>query len=463
MITDRPPIVEPPGLHYLPYQRQGINYILQGRGTLLADEMGLGKTIQAIGAINSLKGKWHILCPAFLRMNWFIELKKWLIPEISLDDIHVVPYTQVHRVSPDDIENIILDEAHYLKNWTAKRSQATERLAKKAKRIIAMTGTPIENRPVEIWNLLRMVCPEEWEKVDVKSYIIAPEAKESHPGHGPAFWQFAKRYCDLKKVYHTYNGRRRSAWSFDGASNLVELGTRLRDTCMVRRLKKDVLKDLPPKRYTLVHLEGVKVSPEPSYVQNSIYGLDYEEAVKKLRSTRVAFEAWSKTRKECGEAKVDVATQFIENILEQKNQVIVFAYHQSVAERIHEILTAQDYDSVLVTGKTPVDERQEAVDAFQGGRVRAFVGTIGACGVGFTLTSSDTVVFVEFDPNPGKMTQAADRAHRMGQKNCVDIYHLIVAGTIDANLVKMLVKKQEIQESILSESVLSKEYSREEI
>src|SRR5271166_4532052 len=218
----------PKGLEYLGYQKAGIAYALKRRGTLIADDMGLGKTVQAIGVINASNA--HnilIVCPASVKLNWARELERWLTRERSISiampgkklepgEIVICNYEQLDKIpAKASFDLLIADEAHACKNPKSKRTKGIMRLAKKVDgRVILLTGTPLLNgRPVELWPLLQIVNPEEWDKGD------------------KGFVKYAWRYCAPVKEFHG-NGYH---WNFNGAARLEELQERLRSTCMVRR------------------------------------------------------------------------------------------------------------------------------------------------------------------------------------------------------------------------------------
>ncbi len=437
----------PPGKSYLPYQEAGIRYALGARGTLIADEMGLGKTVQAIGIINaSPAGAVVIVCPAGLKTNWRYELDNWLVD--SKRDIIILSYYEAGKfvkLVDVNITILIVDEAHYIKNPDSRRSQVITELAKKANRVLLLTGTPMENRPVELWPLLKIVCPEKWDPAITRIGTITQDQRQSHPGEGPNFWTFAKRYCDLKKTSFRFGTRFRKVWDFSGASNLTELRKRLRETCMVRRLKQDVLPELPEKCRQVFVLPSNQ--PDDGYLASLTFE-NYERAIAELTSSKVKFEEFSRRRHEEGMDIVDDALVFLRDALDETQKIIVFAHHIDVIERLASGLTAEfdkaDY-AVKVTGGTHVADRGAAVKAFQEDPLcRVFIGSIGAAGVGITLTAATLVVFVELTPVPGQMTQAEDRAHRIGQKNFLLVKILVKNHSLGARLAKIIVRKQAV-------------------
>lgn len=237
-------IPAPDGLSYLPYQRGGIAYALARRGTLIGDEMGLGKTIQAIGVVNadvSIRSV-LVIAPKSLTVNWVRELDRWQTRDLSvgrangkIPDAAIVVSSYEEAKKHETVlcergwDLVIIDEAHYIKNSRSQRSKTVTAIGQRARKVIALTGTPLPNRPIELFPILKLVDPEHWDQ-----------------GPKGGFFRFARRYAN---AHHNGYG-----WDFSGACNLPELQEKLRATCMVRRLKKDVLTDLPAKRRQIVEL-----------------------------------------------------------------------------------------------------------------------------------------------------------------------------------------------------------------
>ncbi len=250
----------PDGLSYLGYQRAGIAYAIGRQGTIIADEMGLGKTIQAIGVINATSEVKTVLvvCPASLKHNWAREVRKWSSRPTNVHivngkrppsedkevQVDIINYDILHKLDEKvGFDLLVCDEAHYVKNGKAKRTKALHALARRCKRVVLLTGTPILNKPVELWSLLQVAAPTVWDPPGVV------KGKAVGAGDGAGFFGFAKRYCGARQEQVS---RDRLVWLFDGATNLAELQERLRATCMVRRLKSDVLAELPPKRRQVI-------------------------------------------------------------------------------------------------------------------------------------------------------------------------------------------------------------------
>lgn len=441
----------PEGLEYLPFQKAGIAFMARRDAVLLADQMGLGKGIQSIGLINfdeTIK-RVLVVCPAGVKLNWGHELAKWSCPRMPFRIINsnkqvwsaktspcatIINYDILHKFDwkHEVFDLLILDEAHYCKNPTAKRTKLA--LSIKAKRKLFLTGTPVLNRPIELYPLLKALQPGEW--------------GGKH--------EFGLRYCD------GYPGQ--WGWDYTGASHLDELNERLRSTIMIRRLKKDVLKELPAKRRQIIELSnGHSIKTEPILCDLSRAKRDvenasdssYENSVAKLKhSQQMAFEEIAKVRHEDALAKLPQAIQFIKDALEESEKIIVFAWHRDVIDGLCAAFaptkTSDGAEYVCITGDTTLAFRQSYVDIFQRQpNCRLFIGNIQAAGVGITLTAASHVIFVELDWTPGVVSQAEDRCHRIGQKDYVLVQHLVLSGSIDAKMAKVLVAKQEILDAAL--------------
>jgi SNF2 family DNA or RNA helicase len=457
----------PDGLAYLPFQRAGIGYAMARARCLIADEMGLGKTVQAIGVINASPeiGRVLVVCPASLRLNWQRELEVWLYEPRSIGivdggapaafmavedcDVIICNYDVLkkHRKAIDRIgwDLMILDECQYLKNGKAARTKAVYGAKGEggieAKRTLALSGTPLVNRPIELWSLVEHLDPL---------------------GLGRSFFGFAKKYADAH--------RNAFGWDFSGASNLEQLQRLLRESCMVRRLKADVLTELPAKRRQVVELPingavravkaeqkayaGHQAALEAAAVAVELAkaGSDeaYEDAVARLRSLQqVAFSEMSRVRHETALAKVPAVISHVEDSLEA-GPVVLFAHHRDVVEQISEHFGDR---CVTLTGGTKMEDRQQAVDDFQAGKVHLFIGNIQAAGTGITLVRSSHVIFAELDWVPGNVSQAEDRCHRIGQAASVNVQHLVLDGSLDAQMARTIVAKQRVIDAALDDAI----------
>jgi SWI/SNF-related matrix-associated actin-dependent regulator of chromatin subfamily A-like protein 1 len=421
-----------------PFQEEGIWFALEREGVLLADEMGLGKTIQAIGLINrdpTLR-KIIIVCPASMRIPWRRELERWLnrpfsIAVVGVDvgfvqtlfskDVLIINYDRLSRftaeLSARTYDLCVLDECHYVKSLEAKRTGAA--LGIKARRRLALSGTPILNRPIEIYPVLSWLLPQDW------------------PSEG--YFDFAQRYCG---AYHNGFG-----WDFSGASNLAELSSRLHSSVMIRRTKAQVLPQLPEKIRTVVELYPASAEIKRTIKQE----LDaYEVRFLKVNHSSINWDDLARVRHQTALAKVPLIVQYVTEVLEGGVQkIVVFAHHRDVIAQLVEGLSS--YRPVTLIGGMGPQERQDSIDAFQKDpSVRVFIGNIQAAGNGITLApASSRCIFAELSWTPAEITQCEDRLHRIGTKDSVHVQHLVLEGSLDAMMVKVLIKKQRILDAVL--------------
>jgi len=457
-------IVHPDGLKPFPYQVEGARFILGRTGTLLADEMGLGKTVQVLLAVNSDTsiGKVLVICPANVKLNWVREAQRWLTRPFEIIHLNgrkperiplpegkglfvVINYdiadAWLEALSPISWDLMVLDEAHYLKNRKAVRTRAILGEEKeigisspiKARKKVALTGTPIVNRPAEAWPILAWIDRKAW----------------------GSFWTYARKYCGLH-----YNGY---GWDYRGASNLEELNKKI-SRYMIRRRKEEVLKDLPPKVRQVLELQPngassliekerevlSKYSDEISRAKAAleVAKAESEEQFKacliQLRNLyRVLFQEMSRVRHEIALAKVPKAIEHVKDTLESKEKVVVWVHHRDVAQALYDGLSKSN--PVMVLGGVSSEDRSEAVQKFQNDpNVRVFIASITAAAEGITLTASDIAIFVELDWRPGKLIQAEDRIHRIGQTRSVLIQYLVFDGSLDAQMARTLAHKMDV-------------------
>jgi SWI/SNF-related matrix-associated actin-dependent regulator of chromatin subfamily A-like protein 1 len=429
---------------------------------ILGLQMGLGKTCIALGYIKlhpELK-QVLIVCPAMLKINWKNEIGKWIGKgdedwevEIlegrtavlkSFCKFTIVNYDILEgwfpalSVFPFDI--IIGDEIQYISNSEAKRTQAFIDLARNIKKKVALSGTPIKQRPAEFFNILNIIDPEEF----------------------PSKYSFQHRYCDpkLESIYvRPKKGRpyEKQIWTFKGSTNWQELNAKVKKY-MIRREKSEVLKDLPPKRKIIV----------PLPVENDILN-SYLEADS-------AFREWIDREKEAKRndkkshiehlkqmaylVKQKSAIAWITDYLNTGEKLVVFALHTKVIEDLSAHFGKR---AVVLDGSTR--NKQEPVDRFQNDpSVQLFIGQLIAAGVGITLTVASAVAFLEWDWVPSNHSQAEDRIHRIGQvADSVTAYYLVADGTIDVHIAKMLIKKNQDVIQILDGKTADKFFGENEI
>ncbi|UTU07892.1 DNA helicase [Caulobacter phage C1] len=537
-----PQALKDAGISAFPFQKAGVEYALMRKDTLIGDQPGLGKTIQAIltgNAIGVLNDDTPIknalvVVPASLKENWRREWEKWQTQGLSVGiaeasfiekvpdgffkngkpkfkrikrtdvwpdtDVVIINYEILDRFSEKIRDRfwhlLVADEAHAFKSPDSLRTlficggiQAADRKKGRpsavhwrpvnALRRVFLTGTPMLSRPAEFWPIVQAFDP--------KGLGLNEEA-------------FYYRYCGAFREHHGLNTK--------GATNLKELGERLRRTFMIRRLKKDVLPELPPKTRTVVALDSAEIrdlvtkedelaqnlrlfehmmaAPDPEKVFKSVEDfeafqgqmimeraealglgaalgedgdktdarvlkMDFAQAVLGLDppAVKIDFEEIALVRRELGMAKIKASLDWIKTFLDGGEKLVVFAYHTDVVEALIEGL--KKYDPAYIYGKVPQRDRQKMVDKFQQtDRCRVIIGNIAAMGVGHTLTKAADVAFVELDWTPAMMEQCEDRVCRIGQlSDKIFIYYLVANGSLDARIAQAVkVKEDNIMETI---------------
>lgn len=423
----------PDGCVPYPFQRAGVEYALRRRDCIIGDQMGLGKTVQALLVANEILAKRIlIICPASLRINWARESAVWLLWAEPV----IVGYEEAVRHA-DRIAGkwdlLIVDEAHRIKNPKARRTQVA--LAVRAERRLFLSGTPVVNRPIDLWPVL---------------YAIDQRWGSQH--------QFGINYCAGRKMsmhLNTINPktrqttrRKRTWWDYSGASNTKALQTHLRETCMVRRLKKTVLTQLPDKiRQMIVIGESRNTTKDQlrweGWCDLSRAPARTPEEVARLRVAKLRkLEELSKCRVDEMQEKIYPVISYLKTVTEP---VVVFAHHRAMIQALQETFP----HAVTVVGGMSEAAKQKSVDDFQAGATDMFIGNLEAAGVGYTLTRSSLVVFAEHDWVPGVMDQCEDRCHRIGQCDTVHVVYLVMDYSLEAYMCKVLLSKQNIIDAVL--------------
>lgn len=426
-------IPAPRGQRYLKFQYPGIEFLAKRYSALLADEQGLGKSIQAIGAINLLGAKRVlIVCPASVKYNWPQELKKWLTEYRTIQILeggraHVDPEKEITIVNYDllsrgdhvvtQLSSLhfdvgIFDESHYLKSHTSARTKVVllrGGIASRCKRKWFLTGTPVLNRPIELYPVLKAAAPE----------VIAPYLTRL---------EFAKQFCGA-----WWDGL---TWVVDGSSNESDLRDRLHQTFMLRRLKSQVLRDLPEKTF--------KIVPVGLGHGSSRLLTEDRQTLQELEAGNIDLnlggESITTHRREVAEAKVPECVKYILDELETVDKLVIFAHHRSVMTALSQALS--QFRPSVVSGAVSSLDRAKEVRRFQeNSECRVFLGQIQAAGTGITLTAASNVIFVESSWVPGEILQATDRCHRIGQKNAVQVTFLVAQGSVDEYMIHRVVDK----------------------
>ena len=457
------------------FQKQGIIFgIKKFSRLLIADEMGVGKTVQAIGLSSLYQKDWPVLviCPSSLKFAWRDEITMWLSEILDKEDIQVIKHSKdvfkknkkyyvisydlsvrmIDKIIEKKFNYIISDEAHYLKSRQAKRTLCLTPILQRAKRCVLLTGTPILAKPMEIYSLLHILRPDKFK----------------------SFKDFGTRYCDPKIL-------RFGVIDWSGSSNSRELNCIL-NRLMIRRLKKDVLNQLPPKKRQKIEIstdskiiKRLKMMMEKSSKKfESLLGTHIELDklginVDDLKTEKEKENEENSDKKEknddedsilnkfskayimTGEAKLPGIKDYVNYLVDNSCKFLIFAHHAEVLDAIEDVIITDKIGYIRIDGKVPVEKRQELVNKFQTDEeCLVAILSITACATGLTLTKASTVVFAELHFTPSIMIQAEDRAHRIGQDaGCVNIHYLVGADTLDVLLFRKLNEKQNIVSTTL--------------
>jgi SWI/SNF-related matrix-associated actin-dependent regulator 1 of chromatin subfamily A len=461
----------PEGKEFRPFQLAGIDFLLKHKHALLADDMGLGKTPQTIGVINycpEIKSV-LIICPNSLKINWRNELNDWLTRKLSVgigaksfpaDDIVIINYDILKKFATDVRKRhwdlVIVDESHFCKNPKAQRT--TQVVGKKARnvwildplradRMIALTGTPILNRTIELFPILNWLDPANYDN----------------------FFKFGLRYAAGKKG--------RFGWDFTGHSNLKELQQKLRSTVMIRRTKAEVLTDLPPKIRQVIEIPAqdetlAGILKERQFYENCMENIsqlraaaelaklsdnqqDYHNAISRLKDSQaIAFKEMAKVRHDTAILKLPILANHLREMLEGTDKkIVVFAHHHDMINGLYEQFPGM---CVRLTGEQDVDEKNDAVVKFvEDPNCRVFLGSIKAAGIGLNKLQlvCSHAVFAEEDWVPAWITQCEDRLHRYGQLSSVLCQHYVLEGSIDSMMAKRTVTKQNVADKALDKGL----------
>ncbi len=418
----------PDGLKPRDFQIPAVKFALERNRSYIGLPPGSGKGVIASLLANALAPERPvvIVTPPGLVLTMQAELKKW---RGDRPDVLVVPDSKIHdplvrnEISDFNALNdgcLIADEAHRYKNGSARRTKALlgkRGLYKEFSKIVGMSGSPMPNRPFELYPILSRLAPETIRFADRTS--------------------FGQRYC---RGYIDKDGR----WNFKGASHLSELRERVHGKFMLRLNKEDILKDLPPKTEELILLDA-RLPPKIAKLEAKILR---KHSPLDLMHEKLGSEHQSTYRKLLGELKVDPAISFLRDYLENNDEkIIVFAYHKTVVARLFEGLLK--YQPLKIAGGMPAIEKHKTVRAFQTKkRHRLIVGNIDAMGLGFTLTAASTGFFVEYSWCPKVNEQAGDRMHRIGQNSIVNLYYMVFANSLDRVVLETDLRKRNVISNI---------------
>ena len=441
-------ILEERGLKLFPFQVGGVQWLASRKSGILADEMGLGKSIQTAVAI-SPKAPVVTVCPASLKRSvWGKEIQKWR-PDLAVSilagrgsfywpdasemvvvNYDILPTGEVK--ADDDLFSkalakpakgtiLIADEAHALKNRKANRTKAFKAMRDQVfeadGKVWLLTGTPLLNNPMELWNLLE-ICG------------CATEVF----GH---FGKFMKLFGGNKGMYGV---------KFEGTVS-KDVPDALKKAILHRR-REEVLPDLPTKIWNDIQVE---LDPEVAKIADEaieaakLKGIDFEMLADEVALTKLvgaAFEQMSKARSALAKAKIPAMLEQVQVYEDSGEPVVVFSYHRDPID----ILKARPGWAVI-TGDTKDEERAQIVTDFQGGRLKGLGATIQAGGTGLTLTRAHQMIFVDLAWTPALNKQAEDRCCRIGQTRGVIVNRLVADHAIDQRVADLLLTKQKLIES----------------
>ena len=444
------------GWRVFPHQEKGIKFLLTKNNRILGDDMGLGKTLMStIASIESGAEKILIVCPANAKINWFREINAY-IPEEDITIIksgHWTPkkytiinydilknfhtiidgrktykdYEIIRHLDEEGFDLIILDEAHMVKNPSSNRAKIINQISKNIKRRWLLTGTPLANRPMDFFNLLK-ICD---------SPVTA------------SWKQYAFRYCDGKKFKKKLkNGSYRDIWITDGASNLEELHDRTKN--LILRRKKDDHLDLPPKIVAPYYIE---IDDMGEYNRVFEEYLEWAKSEgKRLGAGRHMVELIV-LRKYLALEKTKQSIALAEQAIENGKKVIVFT---NFTHSFDALMKHFGKLAVGHNGKMNGTQKQNSVDQFQNNpKIKVFVGNLISAGTAITLTEAEVVIMNDLDFVPANHAQAEDRAHRIGSESTTNVYYPIVVGTIDEMMFKILEKKRRIIDTVIGDEHVS--------
>lgn len=442
-----------------PYQVKGANFLASMTHALLADDMGLGKTCQAILAADIIGArKILIICPAVARVNWKREFAMWSIYSADFTvceskndyptDRTIVSYdyatNYVERLTERESywDLVINDESHFIKEPSANRTRAIygkEGIVRKARRMWNLSGTPAPNNAAELWAMLF-------------TFGVTPLTYD----------QFIDKFCTTRTAF--YRGRSHLQVTGTKPEALPELKALL-SKVMLRRLKEEVMNELPPISYEDLVVEAgpvdlsvestfadyifpvdrtdqlmAKLEEERNYIETTVDRLGFSRDGMKVLEGMA--KSVSTLRRYTGCQKVKATAELVSQELEANayDKLVIFAIHRDVIEGLRVRLSK--FGAVTLYGGTPPKTRQKNIDKFQNNpKCRVFIGNILAAGTAITLTSSCQVVFVEQDWVPGNNAQAAMRCHRRGQTRPVFVRFVGLVDSIDQRIAQVLKRK----------------------
>lgn len=408
-------------MQLFPHQQEAKLFLLSRRRAILADQPRVGKTLPtAAAALENLPAL--IVCPAIAKTVWEAAFQR-LAPNISVNvvngkreagepnsaDVTIINYDvlQYAVTLVDRYNTLILDECHRIKNPKAARTKAAMLAMKKIDHVYALSGTPIPNRPIELWPLL----------------------------HGlgvfrGGWYDFAVRYAKMWSA----------PWGLDtsGASNLPELKAMMKPH-VLRRKKEDIFKDYKEPQVSLITFDLPNDKREQSFDADALVANP---------NALLAFEGLAEVMREAGMRKVKAASEFIDDLLQANEPVVVFAHHKDVVAELEKLLMV--HKPVTVVGDTARAKRDQAIADFQAGKTKCIIGNIAAMSEGVDLSAADTIVFVECTWSTSALEQASSRVENINKSGIPPvIYILTIKASLDHTVLAKVLKKLNVVSQII--------------
>lgn len=404
-----------------PHQQEAKEFLLSKRRAILADQPRVGKTLPtAAAALDHLPAL--IVCPAIAKTVWESAFNA-LAPDVTVEvisgkrqaaepqtaQITIINYDvlQYGVTNVDRYSTLVLDECHRIKNPKAQRTKAAMIAMKEINRVYALSGTPIPNRPIELWPILH----------GLRIYR-------------GGWFDFAARYAKMWSA----------PWGLDtsGASNIPELKDLMRPH-VLRRKKEDVFKDYRDPQVSLITFDLPTDKREQAFDADALFASP---------NALLAFEGLSEIMQEAGIRKVAYAADFIDDLLQAGEPVVVFAHHKEVVARLGEALRL--HKPVVIVGDTSRANRDKALKDFQSGETKCIIGNIGAMSEGIDLSAADTIVFVECTWSTSALEQASSRVENINKSGIPPvIYILTIRASLDHTVLAKVLKKLDVVNQII--------------
>ena len=424
------------------YQRYCLSYIRRRKGhALLALDMGLGKTLIALAYANTYD-KIIIMCPASVKYQWAAEIEKWfgkqtvcilsgkkLKSKISKAKYYIINYDILIAWKKELLslksDVLILDECHLLKTSGSKRTKAAVSISKQIQNIIGLSGTPMINRPIELFPVLKII-----------NKTIFPN-----------YFKYGQRYCYRKSFFAP------CGFDYRGAHYVEELNKILKAKVMVRMCKEEVLGELPDTIQTVIPLE-INMA-EYNQVRDDL--VTWLKERNKKTDNLLAMNKMEYLKQVSAKEKLPEIYRWIDNFLTTGKKLTLFATHKAI---IQELMDRYKDSIIKIDGSTPVKNRRVIVKRFQtDGKIQILIGNTKAMGVGIDGIQEvcSDVCFLELPWTWADVSQAFSRLHRMGQKSTVNIYFFIAKSTIDEYIFKLISEKKELFNGIIDGKEVNEE------